>query len=271
MKIDKKTFIELLVQKTGLKPDEVEKQFQELTDRIIAASKRGKALEIKGFGMFYFNKQKELTFEPAEEFKTEVNFKYAGMEPVEVQPESKTDPKADDPVNESAADSDDVFGIEDEEAEAGASTQPEAETKSSGRKKKKSTSDQPKKEKEESTIDVFGKDEESDEAFFENLIQDPQEQVKKRGKKELKKAGTAPKGSGKTEKTGPSKPPSKTVAKKKDPITVVMLVMLAFLGLAGILFAITYFTTDDVPTPDIAVESAPPVAPVPAEQDATEP
>jgi len=62
MTIDRDELINLLVEKTGMNRDEIEKQLSELTSRIMDAANRGKALEIKGFGLFYFDEDGELTF-----------------------------------------------------------------------------------------------------------------------------------------------------------------------------------------------------------------
>ncbi len=86
MKINKKKLIELLVDRTGMERAEVEDQLEQLVNRIIDAAERGKALEIKEFGLFYFDEDGELKFDPAKELSTEINFKYAGMEPVELKP-----------------------------------------------------------------------------------------------------------------------------------------------------------------------------------------
>jgi len=90
MKIDKEKLVEMLVEKTGMEKDEVENQLLQLIDRIKDAAERGKALEIKGFGLFYFDESNKLTFDPSEELSTEISFKYAGMKPVEINPERDT-------------------------------------------------------------------------------------------------------------------------------------------------------------------------------------
>ena len=90
MKIDKKKLIELLIDKTGMDRKEVEAQMDQLIDRILDASERGKALEINEFGLFYFDQNNELKFEPSEELSTEISFKYAGMKPVELKPKRNT-------------------------------------------------------------------------------------------------------------------------------------------------------------------------------------
>lgn len=95
MKIDKKKLIELLIEKTGMEIGEVEAQLDQLIARIVDAAERGKALEIKEFGLFYFDQNSELKFEPSEELSTEISFKYAGMKPVELKPERNTGIPAD--------------------------------------------------------------------------------------------------------------------------------------------------------------------------------
>jgi len=137
MKINKEKLIELLVDKTNMEKVEVEEQLQQLIQRIVDAAERGKALEIKEFGLFYFNESGDLTFDPSKELSTEINFKYAGMEPVELkpprdsasgdavaatdekeEPTSKTTKPAEESKPESDTDEDDeglddIFGLDD--------------------------------------------------------------------------------------------------------------------------------------------------------------
>lgn len=139
MKINKKKLIELLVDRTGMDQAEVEDQLDQLINRIIDAAERGKALEIKEFGLFYFDEDGELKFDPAKELSTEINFKYAGMEPVELKPPRDEDAGTEDveiPDEPAAAETTDeavkpepeeteeelanIFGFDDdEEAEDG--------------------------------------------------------------------------------------------------------------------------------------------------------
>ncbi len=105
MNIDKPKLVELLVDKTGMQPEDVESQLDQLIERIVDAANRGKALEIKDFGLFYFDESGELKFDAAEELSTEISFKYAGMKPVELKPERDSamppvDIKADEGINE---------------------------------------------------------------------------------------------------------------------------------------------------------------------------
>lgn len=97
MKIDKQKLVELLVEKTSMEEKKVRSQLDQLIERIIDAAKRGKALEIREFGLFYFDEDGELKFNPSEELSTEISFKYAGMKPVELKPERDTSfPEADE-------------------------------------------------------------------------------------------------------------------------------------------------------------------------------
>lgn len=98
MKIDKAKLIELLVDKTGMDQPSVEEQLDQLIKRIVDAAERGKALEIKEFGLFYFNSDGDLKFDPSDELSTEINFKYAGMEPVEIKSARDSAPVEEEPV-----------------------------------------------------------------------------------------------------------------------------------------------------------------------------
>ncbi|MEX0994018.1 MAG: SPOR domain-containing protein [Balneolaceae bacterium] len=100
MKIDREKLIELLIEKTSMEAGEVESQLSELISRIQKASEKGKALEIKGFGMFYISEEGELRFDPSDELKTEVNFKYAGMDPVEIKKPRKEESDVRDEIRE---------------------------------------------------------------------------------------------------------------------------------------------------------------------------
>ncbi|MDX1617791.1 MAG: SPOR domain-containing protein [Balneolaceae bacterium] len=83
MTIDREQLIQLLVSKTGFEREKVETQLSELINRIQKAAREGKSFEIEGFGTFSLDED-ELKFEPADELETEVNHKYAGMEPIEL-------------------------------------------------------------------------------------------------------------------------------------------------------------------------------------------
>lgn len=114
MKIEKQQLIELLVVKTGLDQKSIEKQLDELVGRIRDAADRGKALEVKGFGLFYYSETGDLKFDPSEEFKTEVNFKYTGLEPIEVQ-EAHAAAGVDDIITEDEPNTEISEEVEDED------------------------------------------------------------------------------------------------------------------------------------------------------------
>lgn len=99
MKIDKERLVDLLVEKTSMEKHEVEAQLEQLIERIASATKRGKALEIKGFGTFYFDSDHELRFDPSRSLSTEISYKYAGMQPVELVPERDTSITLEDPFD----------------------------------------------------------------------------------------------------------------------------------------------------------------------------
>ncbi|HMB98034.1 MAG TPA: SPOR domain-containing protein [Balneolaceae bacterium] len=114
MKIEKEQLIELLVVKTGLDQKSIEKQLDELVGRIRDAADRGKALEVKGFGLFYYSETGDLKFDPSEEFKTEVNFKYTGLEPIEVR-EAHAAAGVDDIITEDEPNTEISEEVEDED------------------------------------------------------------------------------------------------------------------------------------------------------------
>lgn len=83
MVIDKGKLIALLVDKTGRSTQEVEEQLNELTEQIEQAATSGRQFHIEGFGTFGMD-EGTIYFDPASQFKTEINQKYAGMKPIEL-------------------------------------------------------------------------------------------------------------------------------------------------------------------------------------------
>jgi len=83
--IHKEELTKLLISKTGMEKTKVEDLHKQLIERILYAVNNRKAMEIKGFGLFYFDEHDQLNFDPSDELSTEINFKYAGMKPVEIQ------------------------------------------------------------------------------------------------------------------------------------------------------------------------------------------
>lgn len=136
MTIDKTKLVDLLIEKTDLSPKEVESQLEQLIDRILDAAERGKALEIKEFGLFFFDQEGNLKFEPSEELSTEISFKYAGMKPVELKPERNTAIPADDDPSGTITSDDDVIVVPNSEQKS-TPVKPKAETKPKSAEKQK--------------------------------------------------------------------------------------------------------------------------------------
>ena len=95
MHIDHQKLVELLTDASGIEAEKIEKQIGELVEEIHQALEDGEAYEIEGFGIFSGIGNRVL-FIPSKELETEINFKYVGMEPIEleesqVQKEEKDD------------------------------------------------------------------------------------------------------------------------------------------------------------------------------------
>lgn len=251
MTINREELVSLLEKKTGMARRDVEKHLDELTSRIMDAANRGKALEIKGFGLFYFDENGELTFRASDKLDSEINFSHAGMEPVELEPPK---PGAAPPTKE----------LPEEEPET-----------NSGEQKKEFDSDQ------NDTNDVFGigktlaghlDDEDIDETknvepfgkLFQEGSSEPDVKPEPKSKDEIKKASTAP-----ANKPGVSK--DKTTKKPRDPMNVIIVVVLAGVFLFAAYFVtIEFLDPPDQPetTQQLDVEQEDP--PVNAERDITE-
>lgn len=78
-----KKLVDLLLQKTDLEKDQVEEQVSLLVDKIQSEINKGKEFEISGLGTFSL-KDGEIVFEAEDKLATEVNYKYAGMKPIEL-------------------------------------------------------------------------------------------------------------------------------------------------------------------------------------------
>lgn len=96
MHIDHNQFLELLTQTSGIDAEKVEKQITELLNEINQAIADGEAYEIDGFGIFS-GIGNRILFIPSKELETEINFKYVGMEPIELEEEQvKKEEKSDE-------------------------------------------------------------------------------------------------------------------------------------------------------------------------------
>lgn len=261
MTIDRDELINLLVEKTDMDRSSIEKQLDELTKRILDAAKRGKALEIKGFGLFYFDETGDMTFRVSDQLDSEINFSHAGMEPVEIEP-----PK------QGAASSSTNLPLKKEDTKE---TLPA----------KKLEADKPKKTGETADADdIFGigktlsgetdsdkedRDGPADSEPFGKLFQEGSDvEPEPKPKEKVKKAGTAAKKSS----TSPS-PKKKAAVKKRDPMNVIIMVVLGGVFLFAAYFVFTEFLEppeqgepETAQQQDIEVEDPP----VTAERDVTE-
>lgn len=96
MHIDHKQFLELITEAGGINAEKAEKQLLELIADIKQSLEEGGAYEIEGFGIFS-SLGNRIMFIPSKELETEINFKYVGMEPIELDEPS---PAFDDPFDE---------------------------------------------------------------------------------------------------------------------------------------------------------------------------
>ncbi len=84
MHIDHNKLLDLLTDASGIEPEKVEQQIGELIEEIQHAIADNEAYEIEGFGIFSGLGNRVL-FIPSKELETEINFKYVGMEPIELE------------------------------------------------------------------------------------------------------------------------------------------------------------------------------------------
>lgn len=253
MTINRKKLIQLLVEKTGLSKADAETQLDELTSRILDAANRGKALEIKDFGLFYFDEDGQLCFKASDQLDTEINYQYSGMEPVELKPANKfqtpaankdkteeTEPQIPEETDTpEPRDKSDIYGIGKTLAGKSESDGPE--------------SDEPGSEGES---EPFGK-----------LFQNPSDEIKPRTEEEIRKSGTAPK----KETTVKENSSGRVKKKSRTPMTMIIVIILGFVVLTvGYLLLSEYL---EAPEPT-ATEITEPVPldepPAEAEADITE-
>jgi|AntRauTorcE11897_2_1112592.scaffolds.fasta_scaffold00131_30 hypothetical protein len=83
MHIDHSKLVDLLVETSGIEKEKVEAQLNDLVEEIMAAIEEGDAYEVDGFGVFS-GIGNNVIFIPSDELSTEINYKYVGMEPIEM-------------------------------------------------------------------------------------------------------------------------------------------------------------------------------------------
>lgn len=95
MHIEHKQFLDLIAEASGIDLEKAEKQLSELVNEIKQSLGEGEAYEIEGFGIFS-SLGNRVMFIPSDELETEINFKYVGMEPIELD---EPKPTFDDPFD----------------------------------------------------------------------------------------------------------------------------------------------------------------------------
>ncbi len=83
MKVSKSDLIKLLNEQMGSEEDAVASQFDKLLADIKKTASKGDSFIIHGFGTFTQN-QEQLTFDIAPSFAAEINYRYEGMLPIDV-------------------------------------------------------------------------------------------------------------------------------------------------------------------------------------------
>lgn len=162
MTIDKEQLISLLVDKTGLKRDQVESQLSELISRIQQAAEAGKSFEIEGFGTFKMEDD-TLSFDPSDKLETEINNRYAGMKPIELIGAFKEPEEGEIPdVGAGVKDDDDIWGIDEDIGET--------EEKDEVAFPEYEPADEFEEEVEETGDDIFFDDEEKAEKLMEKDV-----------------------------------------------------------------------------------------------------
>lgn len=173
MTINREKLIKLLVERTRMTKAEVGSHLDELSNRIMDAADRGKALEIKDFGLFYFDDNDDLSFKASDQLNTEINFEYAGMEPVELKP----------PQAKSASDSEkSEIGQQKVTSEPETPSEPDPEEDFFGIKEAL-TDDTENIQAEE--------EEEFDPESFAKIFEESTEAIEPKKEEEVHKAGTA--------------------------------------------------------------------------------
>jgi cell division septation protein DedD len=145
MLVDHKQLVSLIAATSGIDEDKVQDQIEELVEEIQLAIADDEAYEIDGLGIFS-NIGNRILFIPSKELETEINFKYVGMQPIEMdvatsEPEEDDDPFAGLDISDSHNSGRDPFAglVEDfDEDESAASREMEDENEDSSTEEEKS-------------------------------------------------------------------------------------------------------------------------------------
>lgn len=168
MHIDHEQLLQLLADTTGIEPEKITQQLNDLIKEITDSVKEGEAYEIEGFGIFS-GIGNRVMFIPSKELETEVNFKYVGMEPIELEDGSSK-----------SAGNDPFEGLQMEPEEEPKKSDPftglveEDVLKEASKKRKKPLFEEPEEEEETPGPDKWGvsahKEDESADRLFASLM-----------------------------------------------------------------------------------------------------
>lgn len=116
MHIDHSKLVELLAEAAGLQPNKVEVQLAELVTEIQEAIAEGDAYEVTGLGVFS-GIGSNIIFIPSNDLATEINYKYVGMEPIEMDAPEEEESLKEEAIEENGPEDDPFAGLLDEEEE----------------------------------------------------------------------------------------------------------------------------------------------------------
>lgn len=125
MLVDHEKFMALLADNAGISAEEAEKRFKKLLAEMTDAFNEDNAYEVEGFGIFSKLGQ-AVHFMPSKELETEINYKYAGMSPIELPGFEESKKQAGETKTEEEPDSfDSEFDAGEEVAPAEEETLPD--------------------------------------------------------------------------------------------------------------------------------------------------
>ncbi len=168
MNIDHSKLIELLAEAADITEQNAEEKLNKLVEEINEAFEEGDAYEVNGLGVFS-KMGNNVIFIPADDFATEINYKYVGMEPIELD-EPSQESEAPAAAEEISPQQDDGQDEEDEDPFGGLLDDPDT------------TEEQPDEpeevlqDKEPEDISDFA-DEEAEEAPFDITDEEPTEEA----------------------------------------------------------------------------------------------
>lgn len=125
MHIDHSKLVELLAEAVGIEQEKVEGHLTELIAEIQDAIAEGDAYEVNGLGVFS-GIGNNILFIPSDDLATEINYKYVGMEPIEMDAPEEDEAPKEEKGDETAPEDDPFAGLLDDEAGSESDTETHA-------------------------------------------------------------------------------------------------------------------------------------------------